>query len=211
MSRRVLLLRHGRTAWNVAGKFQGHRDIDLDEVGRAQALRAATQLAELGPTAIVSSDLRRARDTATFVGDRTGLSVILDARLRETRFDGWEGLTAAEIAEKFGDQRQLWRSGANVRPGGTGELRHEVGERVAAAVAECAADLPDSGLLVVVTHGGAMSAGVTTLLGVPREYWPIISGVPNCHWTVLEEYRKGWILVEHAAFTGPATILGDES
>ncbi len=211
MSRRVLLLRHGRTKWNVHGRFQGQSDIDLDQIGRAQAERAAIEVAALAPTALVCSDLRRAQDTAAPLARRTGLVVSVDPRLRETFAGGWEGLTAAEIQEKFGDQRAAWRRGELVRPGGTGEYRHEVGDRVAAAVTEHAAALPADGLLLVVTHGGAMSAGVPTLLGVPRELWPIMSGVPNCHWTVLQEYQSRWILLEHAAFSLPQPIIGDES
>ncbi|MGL5829180.1 MAG: histidine phosphatase family protein, partial [Angustibacter sp.] len=188
-----------------------HSDIDLDRIGRAQAERAAIELTGLAPNRLVCSDLRRAQDTAAAIARHSGLQAVVDPRLRETFAGGWEGLTAAEIQQAFGDQRAAWRRGELVRPGGTGEYRHEVGDRVAAAVNDHAAGLPEDGLLLVVTHGGAMSAGVPTLLGVPRELWPIMSGVPNCHWTVLQEYQSRWILLEHAAFSLPQPIIGDES
>ena len=67
-------------------------------------------------------------------------------------------------------------------------------------------------LLVVVTHGGSISNGVQTLLGVPREHWPVVSGVGNCHWTVLEQQRGArWVLTEHNAFSLPEDVVGDES
>jgi glucosyl-3-phosphoglycerate phosphatase len=209
--RRVLLLRHGQTAWNALGHFQGQTDIDLDDVGRVQAERAADQLARLSPSALVCSDLRRARDTAAALARRTGLDVVSDPRLRETFAGAWQGLTAGQIAERFGDQREAWRRGEEVRPGGDGELRAEVGERVAAAVTEHVARLPDDGLLVAVTHGGSISAGVPTLLGIPPSNWPVITGVTNCHWSVLQQYRDRWVLTEHGAFSLPEDVVGDES
>ena len=64
MSRQLVLWRHGRTRWNAAGRAQGQTDIGLDDLGRAQSAAAAPVLASLEPTAIVSSDLSRAADTA---------------------------------------------------------------------------------------------------------------------------------------------------
>ncbi|GAB3593819.1 histidine phosphatase family protein [Angustibacter peucedani] len=208
----MLLLRHGQTQWNADGRFQGQTDIDLDDVGRLQAERAASELARLSPSAIVSSDLRRARDTAFPLGQLTGLPVTTDARLRETYAGQWQGMLAADIQEAFPDLRAAWRAGEDVRPGGDGERRVEVGARVAAAVDEHAAQLPDDGLLVVVTHGGSIATGVQTLLGVPPECWPVVSGVGNCHWSVLTAQRAGgWVLEEHNAFSLPEEVVGDES
>lgn len=210
--RQVLLLRHGQTTWNAEGRFQGQSDIDLDAVGRVQAERAAAELVRLAPAKIVSSDLRRARDTAFPLAQLTGLPVVADERLREVYAGSWQGMLGADIDAQDHELRLAWRSGAEVRPGGDGELRSEVGERVAAAVRDHVADVPDDGLLVVVSHGGSISNGVQVLLGVPRECWPVVSGVNNCHWTVLEEQRDGrWVLTEHNAFSLPEPVVGDES
>lgn len=210
--RQVLLLRHGQTGWNVEGRFQGQADIELDDVGRRQAERAAGELARLSPSAIVSSDLQRAVDTALPLGRLTGQPVTADVRLREVHAGRWQGMRAPDIAEAFPELLAAWRAGADVRPGGDGERRVEVGARVAEAVREYAAALPGDGLLVVVTHGGAIASGVQTLLGVPCEYWPVVSGVGNCRWTVLDERGTGgWLLQEHNAFSLPAEVVGDES
>ena len=210
--RRLLLLRHGQTAWNAQSRFQGQTDIDLDDVGRAQAERAGELLARLRPDLLVSSDLRRATDTAAALARRTGLAVSVDSRLRETDAGQWQGLTAAEIDARFGDARAAWRAGSDAPAGATGERRSEVGARVAAALLEHGARLAKGGLLVAVTHGGAVSSGLHVLLGVPRERWPVLSGLSNCHWSILAE-RGGqrWVLEEHNGGSLPEEVVGDES
>ncbi len=80
--RRLILLRHGQTEYNASNRMQGQLDTDLSDLGRAQAKSAAQALAEKQPFAIVSSDLRRAHDTALALGDHVGLSVETDSRLR---------------------------------------------------------------------------------------------------------------------------------
>jgi len=75
---RVVLWRHGQTDWNVVNRFQGHSDIDLNEVGVFQAKHAAQILAGMNPTAIISSDLGRARNTAQELANLTGLTVEID-------------------------------------------------------------------------------------------------------------------------------------
>ncbi len=210
--RRVLLLRHGRTTWNAQSRFQGQLDIDLDDVGRAQAERAGELLARLRPDLLVSSDLRRAQDTAGALVRRTGLPVTTDERLRETFAGRWQGLTIAEMDERYPAERASWSAGADVPAGVDGERRSEVGARVSAALVEHAARLPDGGLLVAVTHGGAASSGLHHLLGVPRASWPVLSGLGNCHWSMVREHRdRRWVLEEHNAGSLPEVVVGDES
>ena len=210
-ARHVLLLRHGRTSWNAEERFQGQTDVDLDDVGRAQASRAARLLARLHPDVLVTSDLRRARDTAAALAGVTGLPVEADPRLRETYAGSWQGMTSTEIDAAHGAERQAWRSGQDVRPGVDGELRHEVGDRVAKAVREYADRLVPGQLLVAVSHGGAISSGLQTLLGVPRSGWPVVSGLNNCHWSLLREYGDRWVLEEHNAGSLPQEVVGDEA
>jgi len=94
--RRIVLLRHGRTAHNATGRIQGQLDVPLDEVGEAQAVVVAGALAEAVPHAVVSSDLARARRTAEAVAARAGVPLVLDVRLREISLGAWEGLTSEE-------------------------------------------------------------------------------------------------------------------
>ena len=95
--RRLVLLRHGQTEWNAGSRMQGQLDTDLTDLGRDQAAAAAEVLAKRQPVAIVSSDLRRALDTATALGERSGVPVRIDERLRETHLGDWQGLTHIEV------------------------------------------------------------------------------------------------------------------
>lgn len=195
----VVLMRHGQTPWNVARRLQGQADIDLDDVGVAQAERAAVAVARLHPTAIVASDLVRARRTAEAVAEVTGHEVIADERLRERAFGTWEGLNHSEIEGGWPAEYEIWSRGGH--PDGVGmEDRGEVGARVAAAVAEHAAPLGDDETLLVVTHGAAIGAGISALLGHDAAHWHGISGLGNCHWSVLRPSERGnpsWRLHAH--------------
>jgi probable phosphoglycerate mutase len=204
MSRRVVCLRHGQTLWNVERRFQGHTDIPLDETGVAQAARAAGLLAYLRPDVIVSSDLQRALHTARALGGVTGLDVAVDKDLRERGGGEWEGLTREQISTGWPREFAAWEA-----PGG--EEVADVAERVSAAVRRWAARLEPDGLLVVVSHGAAIRLGVAKLMGLPQEHWPALGGLGNCSWSVLEEGRKGWRLMEHNAGTLPEPVQSDDS
>ena len=123
MSRRVLLLRHGRTRWNAEHRFQGQADPPLDDVGRAQAYEVAGLVAALRPGVLVSSDAARALQTAAPIGEVTGLPVQTDPRLRERSLGHWEGLTRDEVAERFPDEYADWIAGRDVEPSGRGDPR----------------------------------------------------------------------------------------
>jgi len=207
-----VLWRHGQTAWNLEDRFQGSTDVELDDVGRAQADRASRLLASLEPAAIVSSDLRRAADTAAALARLVGLPVRLDPRLRETFGGSWQGRTVSELYAADREAYAAWRSGADVAPGG-GERRTEVADRVCPAIVEAAAAVPDGATLVVVTHGGSARAAIGTLLGLPLDRWAVVGGLANCCWSVLEEVGHGsggWRLVEHNAGSLPEPVMGDE-
>lgn len=213
--RRLVLWRHGRTAWNAEHRFQGQSDIPLDGVGLAQAERAAALLADLGPSAIVSSDLVRAAATADALSRRTGLPVAVDPDLRETFAGEWQGLTRAEITERYGDALVTWAAGSDVRPGG-GETRLEVAARTVGALERALAQIPDDGVLVAVTHGGAARAAIGALLELPPEHWAALGVLTNCAWSVLWESTLDpsgpgprWRLQEYNAGTLPEPVPRD--
>jgi broad specificity phosphatase PhoE len=202
-ARRVIFWRHGRTEWNHAGRFQGQEDIDLDATGREQALRAAEVLETRHPSSIISSDLRRAADTAAALADLTGLPVSYDERLRETDAGRWQGLSFAEIDEQFAEDNAAWRGGdPTVRAGGA-ENRIDVGRRMLAAVTEAVGRIDPAGTLVVVSHGGAIRAALAALMGLPPERWGALAGLSNCHWSEVHEVVDrgdalfSWQLTEH--------------
>ncbi len=217
--RRVVFWRHGRTSWNAARRFQGQTDIPLDEVGSSQARRAAALLAgklvsreEQGPAVhIISSDLERAFSTAQELAQFTGGEVSVDERLRETYGGEWEGLTFAEIEAGYPEEIASWqRDESGVRAGG-GETRVEVAQRMVAAILDAVQELPDGGTLVVATHGGATRVALANLMGLPEHLWRTLSGLSNCHWSVVETSQRAvdgagvgvWRLLEHNVGTLP--------
>ncbi|MER8155385.1 histidine phosphatase family protein [Streptomyces sp. NPDC094472] len=207
--RRIVLWRHGQTAWNIERRFQGSLDIELTDTGVAQAHRAARLLAALKPDAIIASDLKRVAATAAELSAVTGLSVMHDAGLRETYAGAWQGLTHEEIIESFGEQYAAWKRGEPVRRGG-GELETEVADRAAPVVLESADKLPDGGTLVVVSHGGTIRTTIGHLLGLEPRTWEALGGLSNCCWSVLSEGARGWRLLEHNAGSLPEPVLGDD-
>ena len=190
MTRRVLLLRHGRTTWNAERRYQGQADPPLDAVGRVQAHDVAGLLAALEPDALISSDAHRAAQTAEPIARLTGLSLRLDPRLRERSLGHWEGLTRDEVAVRYPDEFADWIAGRDVTRRG-GETRDQVAERASAAFAE----LPDVALTVIVTHSATALALVTHLLGLSQKVH-VLGALANCHWSELR-CESEWRLRAH--------------
>ncbi|MFM9135324.1 MAG: histidine phosphatase family protein [bacterium] len=215
--RRLVVWRHGRTAWNAEHRFQGQTDIPLDSEGHAQARRAAAMLAALPPDVIVCSDLQRARETAQPLQELTGLDITLDPGLRETAAGEWEGKTRSQLLEEYGDGLARWAVDVSMPAGVTGETRIDVAERTAAAIERGLARIPADGVLVVVTHGGSARAAIGWLLGLPPEHWAALGVLTNCAWTVLiENDRSGgrvagppWRLQEYNAGSLPEPVPVD--
>ncbi|WP_326795874.1 histidine phosphatase family protein [Streptomyces sp. NBC_01808] len=208
--RRIVLWRHGQTAWNLERRFQGQTDIELTEAGVLQARRAARLLAALRPDAMICSDLLRTRATAAELASLTNLEVTYDSALRETYAGVWQGLTHEEIIAEHGEQYAAWKRGEPVRRGG-GELETEVADRAAPVVLGHADKLSDSGTLVVVSHGGTIRTTIGRLLGIEPRNWEALGGLSNCSWSVLGESVRGWRLLEHNAGSLPEPVLGDDT
>lgn len=193
---RLIIWRHGRTEWNATGRIQGQSDVPLDEVGLAQAAAAAPRLAALAPAAIVSSDLRRASDTAATLSALTGLAVTADTRLRERDFGPWQGLTRDEIEVRFPEEfARWWTSGpfSDARI----ETVEDMMKRVGAALRDAVEAVGD-GTAVAVMHGGAAKAGCAALLGWPAHLVDTIAGLGNCRYTDLRHTaQRGWQLRSH--------------
>jgi probable phosphoglycerate mutase len=212
---RVALWRHGQTPWNAEGRYQGQTDVDLDELGAAQARVAADVLARLEPACLVSSDLVRAHRTAQALADVTGLTVRLDPDLRETDGGVFQGLTGEEIRARHAAAWAAIASGdPRVRPPG-GESRLEVAARMLRAVHRACDDLADGRLAVLATHGGAARVAVAQLIGLPLERLASLGVMSNTAWTLLERRRRPgaadtWVLVEHNARTLPEPVTIEE-
>ncbi|HVW35626.1 MAG TPA: histidine phosphatase family protein [Acidimicrobiia bacterium] len=159
---RLVLVRHGRTAWNAEGRFQGQADPPLDGTGWEQARRTAREIAGFRPEAIISSDLRRAHQTAVMLGVTCGLVPSTDPGLREVALGAWEGLRRAEAAVCFPAEYAAWVDGADVRRGG-GETQAEAGARVAATVLGYLWRGGMNRTIVIVSHGLALQGAMRVL------------------------------------------------
>ena len=143
------------------------------------------------PLLIVSSDLHRAYDTAIALGERTGLTVRVDTRLRETHLGDWQGLTHTEVDAQAPGARLAWRDDARWAPHG-GESRVDVAARSLPLVAELVSGEPEWGdpdepdrPVVLVAHGGLIAALTAALLELPVDNWPILGGMGNASWVQL--------------------------
>lgn len=198
--RRLVLWRHGETDYNAGHRMQGHLDSRLTAVGMAQARRAAPLIAAFGPELLLTSDLRRAADTAAVLAERTGLIAQVDKRLRETNLGRWQGLTHAEVDATWPGARGTWRVSPRWAPP-DGESRVEVALRAAAVIAEL--ETGEVGVAVLCVHGGVIAGLTANLLRLPVDNWSSFGGIGNCRWTVLERLRDGgpgpWRLVMYNA------------
>jgi probable phosphoglycerate mutase len=185
-ARRLILLRHGQTEWNLLGRAQGHADIALDEVGRSQAETVAPYVAAYGPTRLWSSDLSRARETAAYVASDTGLSVETSSAFREYSVGERTGMTLAEFAEAFPAQYAAWRAGdRDAVPGA--ETDADVLDRFLPALESALAGLPVGECGVLVSHGAVLKTALVRLLGLGPDAYDRLVGLGNCHWVELEE------------------------
>jgi probable phosphoglycerate mutase len=201
-TKRLVILRHGRTAWNAQRRYQGQADPPLDEVGEAQALQVAGLIAAMHPDLLIASDLQRARLTATQVAELTGLPMATDKRLRERNLGHWQGLTRVEVERRYPDEYADWLAGRDVTRRG-GETRQQVADRARELVSE----LPDVELVVLVSHGATAMCLSAALLGLPQTP-SILGALANCHWTELRDAGTGWTLRAHnAGAPGPVIPL----
>ncbi len=172
---RLLLLRHAESEWNAQGRWQGLADPPLSPRGEQQALQAGRLLGPMGVTALVSSDLQRARGTAERIAATLPLDgpAGIDAGLREYDVGAWSGLTRVEIEAAWPGAIDDWRHGRLVATPG-GERHDSFVARISAAVARVAAAQP-ADTIGVITHGGVIRA-LCQSLGSPSRRYPHLSG-----------------------------------
>lgn len=160
------LVRHGQTDWNLEGRYQGQSDVPLNQHGLAQAVSLAERLAGEVFSAVYSSDLTRARQTAEPIARVLGLSIQIEPRLREINQGEWEGVLVDDIKARYAE---LWSQRtvdpANVRPPG-GETVAEVARRVFAALDDIARLFPTERLLIV-SHGLSIATAICRDKDIP--------------------------------------------
>jgi len=160
-----MLLRHGQTPMSVQKRYAGRSDVPLTDVGVQQAAAAAKRLASAGLGVIVTSPLLRAVQTAQEVATVTGAAVVTEDGFRETDFGAWEGLTFADVRERWPAELATWLADPEVAPPG-GESFTDVGARVTAALHRVLAARAGQTVLIV-SHVTPIKMLVATALLAP--------------------------------------------
>ena len=162
------LVRHGQTDWNAVLRYQGQTDIPLNATGLAQARALADRLRGQRFSALYTSDLQRAAQTARILGEALGLDARPHRGLREICFGEWEGFTRDEVHARYADLVAERRSHPlDSRPPG-GETNRELAQRIAATADEIARAYPECRVLVV-SHGLALAMLTCLACGYPLE------------------------------------------
>lgn len=166
MESKLIIIRHGKTSWNHERRYQGQTDIKLNDEGIKQAYKLKQRLENEKITAIYSSDLIRAQETAAIIAKPHNLKVQINKEFREMHFGDWEGLTFNEVEKKYPTQAQAWL----LKPH---ELKIENGESFILVRDRALKELKNvfqlypQGNIILVGHGGVNAALICGLLGKP--------------------------------------------
>jgi len=181
----LVLVRHGETVWHGENRYAGISDIELTPRGHEQAARLAGWAATAGLAAVWASTLSRAQITAAAGAEAAGVELAVDARLRELDFGQGEGLTAAEMRQRFPEARAAFEADPGTHPLPGGEDPALAADRFVAALRDIHAAAPD-GRVLVVAHTTAIRLALCRLIGVPLgEYRRLFPRLDNCALTEL--------------------------
>jgi len=175
MTTRLLLVRHGQTAYNAEVRFMGQLDIPLDEIGRVQAQAVARRLSHERPLSIYCSGLSRAYDTAAAIQSviPSHPELRVDGRLTEGHFGLWQGKTYDSLRKEDADRLAKWEADRLAVAPPEGESLPEIAVRVRAAYADICADNQGKAA-IVVAHGGSLQVLIALALDLPIEhYWKL--------------------------------------
>lgn len=164
----IWLVRHGQTDWNLTGRWQGQAPHapGLNDMGRAQALALLNQLKDIKISAIYSSDLLRARQTAKLISEPLGLTVTLEPRLREINLGLWEGMLSSEVEVQYPQELAERAHGPFHARAPQGESPSDMTERVVAAVNDIGKEHADESV-IIVSHGVSLAIIICHAQGFP--------------------------------------------
>jgi len=189
---RLFLIRHGETVWSRERRFAGSRDVPLAPEGLRQCEAVATTLASQIVATVDASPLERARASAEVIARPHRLPVVTEPAFREMAFGAWEGLTRGEVAARFPDDYERWRTTPHLLRIGGGETLGEVGARVTAGVRELL-EAHDGETVVLVSHAVVIRLVVLAALGLGHERLWTVDAAPAGITEI--EYEPGWATV----------------
>jgi phosphoserine phosphatase len=174
---RIVLVRHGQTEWNVAERFRGRIDVPLDEVGLRQARAAAARLrADYSLSAVYSSPLSRASQTAEPIASAFDLPVQVLPAILDQDFGEWDGLTIPEVAKRYPEMFRMWREEPQQLKLPGGESLDDVRERVVAGLREVVG-LHAGKTVALVSHRVICKVLMCAVLGLDNShFWRIEQG-----------------------------------
>lgn len=193
MMTRLLLVRHGETVWNADAVYRGRSEIPLSETGKRQAQLTGRSLAAEGLTSLLSSPLVRARETAEAIAEATGVAVRIDHDLIDLDCGEWEGLTDAQVKERYPDLRRAWLATPHLVRLPGGETLDEVAARVGAVVDRV---LSAPGTVALVSHRVVHKVAICALLGLDNShFWDVQLDVAGITEFACSSTRR--VLVRH--------------
>jgi broad specificity phosphatase PhoE len=196
---RLLVIRHGQSLWNQAGRIQGQQDIDLSPLGLRQAETLGERLKDAGLAAVYASPLKRAFQTAEAVAARQGLEVRFDPDLAEIHHGAWEGMTESDVASHYGPLLALWRTRPARVQMPDGEHYYDCKRRSLRAVERIVAAHPGQ-TVAVVSHDVVVKCVIADVLGLPDDHVTRLH-VDNTSISIVE-YRGEDALVTRVNDTG---------
>lgn len=163
---RLIFVRHGETPWNVTLQYQGQANVPLNERGREQARRAVGRLRDFELSALYSSDIARAWETAGIIGGELGLTPVAVPEIREIDVGQWEGFTPEELYRRFPDHMAEYRRdpARTVRLGG--ESYAQLQTRALVFLKRIQETHRQGDVLVAVSHGGTIRALLCHVIGL---------------------------------------------
>ena len=164
---RIYLVRHGQTAWNKVGRWQGNQEVPLDEVGIEQTMKLASKLSQYRVGKIYASPLKRVAMSADILREKIGGEIVYSQGLREVHLGEWEGYTSDEIIENYGELFHVWVENPAAQIGFGVENILDLQDRAYKEFEEIASHEKED--IIIVSHGTWTRCLLCKLLNIPLE------------------------------------------
>lgn len=182
---RIILVRHGETAWNKEGKFQGRLDVELSDVGRKQAKKLAEALRDVHIDYIYSSPLKRSLETAELIAGWHSKEVVSAEEFNEINHGSWEGMHLEAVIDAHGELYDTWLNNPHEAKMPGGEELENIRERAVRKLTEILALTPDGTTVLIAGHDATNKVILCYALGMDNShFWQIKQG--NAAISILE-------------------------
>ncbi len=200
MGLKLFLLRHGKTLWNLEGRYQGISDTSLTKEGIQQAKLAAKYLSKVNFSGIYSSPLGRALETSEVFKKVLKKGYMVRENLKEINFGKWEGLKFDEINEKYNSDYHNWLKDPYTYPPTEGESFVSLTKRALMELKKISEENPDNSNILIISHGGLIVALLVYWLRIPPEKW---SSIIQSHGAInIVFLDKNFTYISQVNFTG---------